>query len=579
MSDTDFLIFELLQRKEISVRAFTVCKYARLVNIRAILDYYKAHDDFMRLRNVGKKVNEELVTFCRNQLAPEARSATTAYEIEDDGLKGLTNLQLSLLDTFADVSYKKLTHYKSISFVNLILKDNLSFTNIYSRLLVRKQEIITALPPFGKKVSKEILCFIIDVYHFYSFITQNNNIYSAIDFVAKSMGLENLEVGKNKHLINLLSKEDEFHLFKFIEALILKGKLLSPRELEVFMSRSGFIKNHLPKRLKTIGDGLGITRERARQLAKSSEEKYFAYIRKLADVLHIITSFSGNWWQFNEDLVVVDIKLCELWNKREDVKFSPLFYAHTLELLNAPGYRLFNLVNEENETIYFMVTEEICQIFDFADFGKKTLETVRAYWREEMEIAWTSYLMNFVRCDQVPNQLTRISDTCKIILHQTCSTHIHFKSPNILVLKRNFSVTLAEAVENILADKGEPMSLYEIYEIIIAENIVPCAGVNPLRRAISKKKHKFIYFGRRSVYGLKEWENNRADLKSGTIRRLVDEFLETAGEPRHIDAILLEVRRFRPSVSKRSLISNLQLRRDESLVYLGNSFWAKNSKK
>lgn len=48
--------------------------------------------------------------------------------------------------------------------------------------------------------------------------------------------------------------------------------LLSPRELEILLLRSG-IKDGKPMGLKDVGDRLGITRERARQIERKAFSK------------------------------------------------------------------------------------------------------------------------------------------------------------------------------------------------------------------------------------------------------------------------------------------------------------------
>ena len=72
-------------------------------------------------------------------------------------------------------------------------------------------------------------------------------------------------------------------------------------------------------------------------------------------------------------------------------------------------------------------------------------------------------------------------------------------------------------------------------------------------------KDKFIFFGRSSTYGLKEWENKKGNIKGGTIRELVIQFLQKKpGEIIHIDEIANYVIQFRDT-SPSKILANLKL--------------------
>lgn len=81
-----------------------------------------------------------------------------------------------------------------------------------------------------------------------------------------------------------------------------------------------------------------------------------------------------------------------------------------------------------------------------------------------------------------------------------------------------------------------------------------------------KRKNGFVPVGRKSVFGLKKWENELENFKGGTIRDIVEEYLTLFSTPKHISSITEYVLKYRPKSSQYSILQNLKL--DESGLYI-----------
>jgi hypothetical protein len=80
-----------------------------------------------------------------------------------------------------------------------------------------------------------------------------------------------------------------------------------------------------------------------------------------------------------------------------------------------------------------------------------------------------------------------------------------------------------------------------------------------IRSAAVRDPSRFFSIGRTSTYGLRHWEQERPDLKGGTIRGIAAS--ELANEPAllHITELTGRIQRYRPTTSAQSVRHNLQL--------------------
>ena len=92
-----------------------------------------------------------------------------------------------------------------------------------------------------------------------------------------------------------------------------------------------------------------------------------------------------------------------------------------------------------------------------------------------------------------------------------------------------------------------------------------------IRSSLQREKELFIYIGRSSTYGLRRWEKEQENLKGGTIRDIVEEYLELADVPKHIGEIMEYVLRFRDT-NEKNVLSNIKLEENERFTFYDGGF-------
>src|SRR5690606_1453685 len=111
-----------------------------------------------------------------------------------------------------------------------------------------------------------------------------------------------------------------------------------------------------------------------------------------------------------------------------------------------------------------------------------------------------------------------------------------------------------------------------IFEVIyrIDPNITKSADA--LRGSLQKKNTELIYFGRNSTYGLEVWEYEKENIKGGTIRSIVFDYLSNKDTPVHFSEITELVLKYRPKSNDKSIYNNLRIDESETFIFFKNSY-------
>jgi hypothetical protein len=86
-----------------------------------------------------------------------------------------------------------------------------------------------------------------------------------------------------------------------------------------------------------------------------------------------------------------------------------------------------------------------------------------------------------------------------------------------------------------------------------------------------KQKNGFVPIGRKSLFGLKKWESELENFKGGTIRNIVEEYLNQFSVPKHIFEITEHVLKYRKKSNQRSILQNLKLDESGMFVFFNGS--------
>ena len=143
--------------------------------------------------------------------------------------------------------------------------------------------------------------------------------------------------------------------------------------------------------------------------------------------------------------------------------------------------------------------------------------------------------------------------------------NLGFDKVNI-TFHRNTLVKLSEHILSILEDSGRPMKLTEICKELKTRTTRIPPNIESLRSSILSIE-EVVAIGKTSTYALLKWQT----VKTGTIKQLVKEFLESSDEPKHIMDITVHVNQFR-NTSDKNILSNLKLDKTNTFVFFKKSY-------
>lgn len=321
---------------KLSTRAYNVLRRANIEQIYQALDFYP--DGFMGMRNMGKKTSDEICRVLESAMQNAYRAIISGHDcnLEEQGDSGDGTLQeetdpipedpanLTLLEllrhpvykekvehflkandvpleamNFSVRSYNALMHsgYKSLLEILYSYPDNLrSIKNIGAKSIA---EIQQAVDPYMEKLQPATAAFCnsdMDALYSDEYITEKILIrFDGIGFEGLSfqqmrevLPEEISEERIKKYIGTLLASHEleyvDFRCYRVYPSAfdVLKESTIEPRNKEVFTQRlSG-------KKLEEIGDDLGLTRERVRQIAQKAIKQlhiflYNAYGVRLMD--------------------------------------------------------------------------------------------------------------------------------------------------------------------------------------------------------------------------------------------------------------------------------------------------------
>ena len=287
--------------------------------------------------------------------------------------------------------------------------------------------------------------------------------------------------------------------------------------------------------LTEIADAMGLTRERCRQIASGKIE---------AQESEIATN--DDWEQYQElfELPFIYEKTEEYIRLKEAEHLSEGFEVFAaLVSLKAD----FKAEDVEGHTI--LVNKHI-EGFNFSDCMDTMFSIVNAKYSVDTRVALDSILY------AVPEPLKA---DMKVLAGYVAAEIYKVKvtDDGQLFLPQNY-IDIAEELYDILARKGEPMHVEEIFNEF-KRRYPEHKYTEPLQIKSSLYKHNHIRaVGKTSRYALDSWEG----VYFGSIRDLLVDLLSESAVPLHIDILYDGVSEYYPNTTKASVAATME---DENL--------------
>jgi hypothetical protein len=569
MDDTkeNISIEQLSKIENLSVRSTNVCEWNGLKDLTAILSYYGENNNFLSLRNCGQKSNIELIKLCkRNEnFLIKAIKTVTENPLQKQ-LEILTARQKQILNNVINSQLKELSK-RANNAIKVFANSDASLKSLYE-IIINPNFDIKNFRNVGGKTEEELKDFFKNLRDQLELISVFNDEKELTIELFSTYLKRKFDVEQDvlKEIFNNYNLENRLPLFKALLVLINRELVFTNKEKEVFEKGLNFWQENNAKTLEEIAVICNVTKERMRQiknrLLDELREK-FAFIKgfELEAINLYGIDFTNDFILLTEELV------CEI-NEKEKNTFNHLFinlifsilFEDSLKIVGNIESAIFNSAKargvQHNWCSTYLIKNELFNLYDFEAFVNDIDKRLSERIEEDYSFHFETYLHKFLKVEYSGDLMSIIPIAEHILYNEFVLTLDRYEQ---ITFKRNTKKQVFEYVYDILGDKNEPLTVYQIYEILNANFPDVTKNAKALRGSCQRAPN-LIYFGRSSTYGLKNWEDNES-IKGGTIRSITEEYLLNFNSPKHIFEITEHINRFRDTNAK-NIHANLKL--DES---------------
>lgn len=565
------LILKLRRFGKISVRGLNVCQENNILNLGDLIDYQVKHKDFLGLKKIGRKTNQEL-------------------EILSDGfgenLSMFPNEKDSILQRYQKLDFDQQLRLTSI------------FTNLRQEVSKRTDNIIYELARDGRLISFLEKCEAV-LYDLGRFRNVGRKTESELTELLgeleislgtlsnpehKKAEIRNGVLGELKLFLGNISLEDEhfidesfielstgkFPLLSFFQFSIVQTSLLKRRTKDIVLCKLGYIEGYSHLETLDLCVLYGITNERIRQLCSQLQVQQHFW-NPLKELLNYLLNIG---LRLNSEMVIEkdsDFQLLdiEFLNQKNRTKFTPAFLGNFFSLLN-PNYEAVSI--KGNGKFSVLIHSLLLKGFNMQCLFEEVSNLILKRIPEPIKMNVSVLVEKWSKAPAMPPALLlRVESIVMAVLERGFGLKVEGKGS--FEIPRNTKKKVHEHIEDVLRDKGSSMHIMEISLALeeVGLNIKP----EGLRSHLLRFPAVFMVAGA-STYGLKTWEAN-GDVVGGTIKAVVERYLSGFDTPKHILEITRYVRQFRDT-NLQSILANLQsdpLRRFQNF---GNMFFGISKK-
>lgn len=556
-------IDEIFKRNEISVRTYHVCEDNEFHSINDLRKYYYQNKSFEKLRNCGRKSNMELINTCN-------KYQSDYIENRENPLNGillnLTRVQREVINNFIFVETNSLS-VRSRNAIVLHLKNNLKVKNYTEKILLSESFNIQNIKNVGPKCVPELEVYISIIKDFIFEVNQTTDEKYLIAL-------------KNKYLIQqtfdiafvpseILESESIFLLTDFL----FNQNAFFDKTQTIIIKKGLKLYNYQKElTLDEIAEQVDLSKERVRQIRKLCLDELFSN-------LLFISNFSDNLFQnYNIDAessyIEINTDILAKINNLNHTDFSREFITYILAAYLNNSFTLvgnhedilqfknFTSRNKHNWNNFYLIEKKLASEIDFTFFMDDISRRLSDRIEESYSFYFKSYLSKFLTNNNI-DILDLLSPICERIVNDEFEIYLDLNEN--LNFKKNTSKQVHQYAYEALQQLGKPSKVKEIFEKVI--ELHPDYDTQEAKIRVSmKRKNGFVPVGRKSVFGLKKWENELENFKGGTIRDIVEEYLMKFSTPKHISDITEYVLKYRPKSNQYSIYQNLKL--DESGLYI-----------
>lgn len=568
-------IEEFYRTGKISTRAYNICKRNNLNSVKDIKEHYFKNNSFKDLKNCGKKSNEELINICST---PQKNISNKKEEEFKKAVANLNKAEKEALNNFILTNINKLS-VRSRNGISLYLEKDFRIEKFIEKELFSNHFKIREIKNIGAKSIPELENYLLEIENFVKkvkFDDENhlkllkNKFLIQRHFSIKNIPPEILETESIFLIINFLLEKNVF--FDESKTIILK------KSLKIY-------QNQEEMTLEYIAEKVNLTRERVRQIRKKCLEELLGkllFVKKFGEDItqKYSIDINPNQIEINEDII-------DKINKTNNTNFSKGFITYVLYAYLSDDFVLigkkedilqvkyFNIRNRYNWKNFYIISKKVAHKVNFNALTYNIYNRLNNNRIEKTyHLNFTEYVSNFTN-NNLEN-FDKILPIAKKIINTEFDLHINLKGN--ISFKRNTIKKVYEYAFEALESLGKPSKVSEIFKKVI--ELYPNYNTDETKVRVSmKRRDGFVPIGRKSIFGLKKWENELDGFKGGTIRDIAKDYLLTKNSPVHILELTNYISKFRPKTYQRSIIDNLKSDNSNEFIFFNQGFIGVSVKK
>ncbi len=572
----DILLEELIDNAWLSVRSINICKDAGLISLNRILDFYAKKGSFMSIRNCGAKTDKELIEICKKYLSsiPAEKVLKEQKESFLDTINSLTPFQKATLNRHFEylVSNLNVRSYNGLARIQESLNPKDVFEKIFSERFDFRN-----IRNIGNKSVEELEKLKLELIRFVNVLQtiQKDQLSKEYTKLILKTTFSNLPENFEEQFENVFDENGKIKLFTLLNFLINSDQLFSKIQQKVF--EITYTCNNEYRTFDSIAKDLNMSRERIRQVKSKLEEdiqNYFLFVSNLiSDDLVNYNIRESNIF------LTIDKSLRNKINDSEGVDFNINFYSiifgiflkktHSILGDNEIIYGKRKTANQKKYENCYLIDKLLFDCFDFETFVTDIYLKVNGKISESYSLQFQGYLYNFLKEDGKAF-LKEVYTVCEAIIFSEFDLFVD--STGYIYFERTTKKQVHEYCYVVLEEASEPMKIEQIANSVSAKFPDFNTTIDSLRGSLNREKELFIYFGRTSTYGLRKWESEKVNIKGGTIRELVEEYLLKEDLPKHISEIVEYVKQFRPDTNEKSVLSNIKVDESKKFIFFKKAF-------
>ena len=570
------LLEELIDNEWLSVRSINICKDAGLISLNRILDFYSKKGSFMTIRNCGAKTDKELIEICKKYLASNPVNSEVKEQTESflETINSLTPFQKATLNRHFEylVSNLNVRSYNGLASIQESLNPKDVFEKIFSEQFNFKK-----IRNIGNKSVEELEKLKLELIRFVNVLQtiQKDQLSKEYTKLIVKTTFANLPENFEEQFESVFDESGKIKLFTLLNFLINSSQLFSETQQKIF--EITYTNNNEYRTLDSVAKDLNMSRERVRQIKSKLEEdiqSYFLFVSNL--VADDLVNYNIN---ASDIFLTIDKSFANKINDTEDVNFNITFYSIILGIFLKKTHSILG----DNEIIYgkrktakqkkyencYLINSLLFDCFDFEKFVEDIYLKSNERILETYKFHFQGFIYEFLKEDGKSFFQEIISVCEKIIFNEF---ELVVSSDGYLFFEQNTKKPVHQYYYEILEEEDEWMNISDITNVANQKFPFLESKDTSVRGILNKEKHLFIYRGRSSTYGLRKWENEKNNVKGGTIRDIVEEFLTSENTPKHISEILDYVLQYRPDTNEKSVLSNIRVEESNTFCFYSGDF-------